>query len=66
MIFIGIMYFHYMTYMATPWRKNLCPVGHEIDNFDRPFLGHHYDILSLSDLCLEVEKKIIIEIIHFY
>ena len=33
------------------------PRGHEINNFGRPFLGHHYYyILSLSDLCSGVEK----------
>ena len=31
-----------MTYMATPEHKNPCPRGHEIYNFIRPFLGHHY------------------------
>ena len=34
------------------------PGGHEIYNFGRPFHGHHYYILGLSDLCLEVEEKI--------
>ena len=47
-----------MTYMAAPQHKNPCPGIHEIYNFGRPFLGHHYYILSLSDLYLEVEKKI--------
>ena len=60
------MQFHYMTYMALPLHKNPCPRGHEIYNFDRPFLGHHYYILGLSDLCLGVEKKIFKEIMHFY
>ena len=32
------------------------PGGHEIYNFGRPLLGNHYVILSLSELCLEVEK----------
>ena len=40
-----------------PLQKNPCPVGHEIYKFDRPLLGHHYYMLSLSDLCLGVEKK---------
>ena len=44
--------------MATPKHKNPCPGGHEIYNFGRPFLGHHYYILGLSDQCLGVEKKI--------
>ena len=32
------------------------PEGHKINNLGRHFLGHHYLILSLSELCLEVEK----------
>ena len=32
------------------------PRGHEIYNTGRPFHGHHYFILSLSDLCMGVEK----------
>ena len=52
--------------MTTPWHKNPCPRGHEIYNFGRPFLGHHYYILGLSDLCLEVERKILKEIIYFH
>ena len=46
--------------MATTYHKNPCPGGHKIYNFDRPFLGNRYVILSLSELCLEVEKKIFI------
>ena len=30
----------------------------QMDNFVRSFLGHHYYLSSLSDLCPEVEKKI--------
>ena len=41
-----------------PLHKNPCPVGHEIYNLSRPLLGHHYYILSLSDLYLGQEKKI--------
>ena len=52
--------------MAMPERKNPCPGGHESYNFGRLFLGHHYFILSVSDLCLGVEKKIFKEIMHFY
>ena len=37
--------------------------GHEIYNLGRPFLDHHYLLLSLFELCLEVEKKIFKEII---
>ena len=42
----------------SPEHKNPCPRGHEIYNFGRPFLGHHYYIFGLSDQCLRVEKKI--------
>ena len=59
------MNFHFMTCMAMPQHKNPCLGGHEIYNFGRPFLGHHYYILSLSDLCLGVEKKICKEIMYF-
>ena len=52
--------------MATPLRQNPCPGGYEIYNFGRPFLGHHYYLLSLSELCLGVEKKIFKSIMHFY
>ena len=44
--------------MATSFHKNPCPRGHEIYNFGRPFFGHHYYILSLSEQIPEVEKKI--------
>ena len=37
---------------------------YEIYNFGRPFLGNHYYILGLSDLCLGVEKNILKEIMH--
>ena len=40
--------------------------GHEISNFGRSFLGHHYYILGLSDQCLGVENKIFKEIQQFY
>ena len=51
------MHFHYVTYMATR--------TYEIYNFGRPFLGHHYYKLGLSDLCLGVEKMILKEIVQF-
>ena len=35
------LYGHALTSESQPW-------GHEIYNFCRPFLGHHYFILSLS------------------
>ena len=56
-----IMHFHLMTYMTTPQYKTACPWVNETYNFGRPFLSHHYShysILSLSDLCLVVKKKI--------
>ena len=65
-IFKEIMHFYYMTYMAMPQHKNPYPRGHEIYNFGRPFLGHHYYIHGLSDVCLGVEKKIFKEIMHFH
>ena len=37
----------HMTYMATP---RPAPGGHKIYNLGRPYLGHHYFVLSLSDL----------------
>ena len=42
--------------MATPKHKN--PEGHEIYNFGSPFFGYNYYILSFSDVCLGIEKKI--------
>ena len=44
------------------------PQGHEIYNFGRSFLGHHYHILSLPYSCSRVGKKIVKEILtktHF-
>ena len=35
----------------------ICAWGHDIYNFRRPFLGHQYYILSLSDLCLSSREK---------
>ena len=55
----------YRTYDHT-LHKNSCPRGHESYNFGRPFLGHHFYILSLSDSCLEVEKNIFIGKMHFH
>ena len=42
--------------MVTP--QNPYPEGHEIHKLGRPFLGFHYLILSLSELCMGVEKNI--------
>ena len=39
---------------------------YEIYNFGKPFLGIHYYTLSLFDLCLELEKKIVKEILQFH
>ena len=61
-----IMHFHYMNFMVTHVHKNPCPRGHEIYNFGRPFLGHHYYILRLSDQCLGEETNIFKEIQQFY
>ena len=45
----------------------ICPRGHEIQNFGRPFLSHHYNILDFSDPCLGVAiKKIFRKIHQFY
>ena len=46
-----------MTYMATPKRKNPCPEAYEIYNLGRPFLGQHYYIRILSDLCIRGKKN---------
>ena len=39
---------------------------YEIYNFGTPFLGHHCYTLSLLDLCLGVEKKIVKETMQFH
>ena len=51
-----------MTYIGTPQHKTPCPGGHEIYNFGRLFLGHYYNILSLSDICMGIDKKFYKEI----
>ena len=50
------MHFQYMTINALA--QEPLPGGHEIYNFGKPFLGHHYYILSFSYVCLGVLKKI--------
>ena len=45
--------------LSNPLCKNPCPRGHKIYNFRRPFLGHHYYILSMSDPCPRAEKKLL-------
>ena len=56
------------TNKQTNKQKEPLPGGHEIYNFVRPFLGSHYLILSLFELCpgLGVDKKIFKEIMHFH
>ena len=53
-------------YMAMPKHQNPCPWSNEIYNLGRFFLLHHYYTLSLSDICLGVEKMIYKEIMHFH
>ena len=53
-----------MTYMAMPLHQNPSPGVH--NNFGRLLLGHQYYILTLFDLSLGVEKKILKEIMHFH
>ena len=55
-----------MTYMAKPILQEPLPPGHEIYNLGRPILNHHFNILSLSDVCLGVKKKISYGITHFH
>ena len=50
--------------MVMPQHKNPCPGV--LKYFVRPFLGHHYYILGMCDLCLGVEQKIFKEIMHFH
>ena len=49
-----------------PSTRTACPWGHEICNFGRFFLGHHYCTISFSELCLGVKKLIFKENIHLY
>ena len=63
---IHCLFFTIWPYMATPHHRNPCPRGHEIYNFGRGFLAHHYYIFSLSAICTGVKKKIFKEIQQFY
>ena len=54
-IFKDLMHFQYRTLKATPQQKKPYPWVPELNNFGRPFLGHHYYILGLSDLFLGLE-----------
>ena len=51
--------------MATPRHNSPWSRGSETYNFRSLFIGHHDNILSLSDLCLGL-KKIFKEINHFH
>ena len=51
--------------MTTPHHRNPYPRGHEIYNFGRGFLAHHYYIFSLSARCTGVKTKIFKEIRNF-
>ena len=46
------------------YHKNSCSVGHEIKNFGRPFLAHHFYILHLSDSYPRVKKVNIFTEMH--
>ena len=52
--------------MTITEHKNSCLGCKKNYNLDGPFLGHYFyiHILSLSDLCLGVEKKILKEIMQ--
>ena len=46
-----------MIYMSMPYHNNPCPIGHEIYNFGRPFLGPIlYTQFYLIYICPGVEK----------
>ena len=45
---------------------NLSQRAHEIIIFGKPLIDHHYHLISLSDLCPGVEKKILKEIMYFH
>ena len=52
------MHIHYNNLFCPSIRTRTPNIaGHEIYNFDRPFLGHHNYKLNLSDSCLSVDKK---------
>ena len=55
-----------LTYLATPQHNNSCSGDHEIYKFGRPFVGYYNSIITLSVLCLGVEKKILKKIMHFH
>ena len=43
--------------MATPKAQEPCLGGDEIYNFGRPFFGHHYYILNLTEPCPSEDQK---------
>ena len=53
------MHFQYVTY-GHALAQEPCPGGHEIYNFGKPLLCHHYYKLSLTEPCLGVEKNIVL------
>ena len=57
---------YYNNLYGNALHQNSSPGGHESYSFGRLFFGNHYYILSLSDLCLGVEKMILIGIMHFH
>ena len=59
------MHFQFMNYMTTPQPRKPCPGGHEIYNFGRLVLGHHYYTLSLYGLFPGEERKGFKEIHQF-
>ena len=61
-----IIHIHYNDLYGHPLTSEPQPRGHEIYNSGRPFPGHHYSILSLSDLCMGEEKMSFKEIMHFH
>ena len=59
-----MLYIDRVENIAMPYHQNPSP-GDDHD-FGRPFLSHRYFILSLSDICMGVEKKIFKEVMHFH
>ena len=58
------MYFTIRRSWSQPGTRR--PRRYETYNFSTLFIVHHYNILSLSDLCLRLEKKIFKYIRHFH
>ena len=55
-----------LKWLIWPRPSTRTPAPEEINYFSRPFLCHHYGILSLSDPCLGVRKKIFRKLHQFY